>query len=197
MIHYQSIAKTNRMKKIFTTILLVVCFLNSSLSQEDLNYSIENTEEGQYLVFGKRIRINIAENTCFDYIEEKVIVEGEKFIIIHVQDEMENDRGVLIFNKKAEQVNYDPVQLERKKHYKHYECCVYVQELDGKLYFWDIKVPDGKADDYDCYYDSQLDFTSYLIPRYYIFEPETGNVETIFLSNKCSRLIKDGKIICD
>ena len=51
--------------------------------------------------------------------------------------------------------------------------------------------------DYDCYYDSQTDTLGYLIPRYYIFNTETNSVETRILTNKCTKLIQDGKLNCD
>ena len=184
------------MSKIFSAIVLIAGVISNVFSQEDSNYFIINANEGHLLVHGKQFPLNIPENTCFEYLEEKHVVEGEKFIIIHVRDEMENDRGVLIFDKKKGQVNYKAVQVERKKYYPYHNCCVYVQELHGKLYFWDIKAPGENGEDYDCYYDSQTDLTGYLIPRYYCFDPETGEVETIFLSNNCTNLIEDGKIVC-
>ncbi len=184
------------MEKIYTFVLCIASCI-SLIAQEDSNYFITTTNGEHYLIHGTSFLINTPENACYEYIEGSSLAVGEKFIIIHVRDEMENDRGVIIFDKKGKQINYDVVQNERKKHYKPYNCCVNVQELNGILYFWDIIEPFEDGKNYDCYYDSQTDASMYLIPRYYIFEPETGSVETKILKNKCTILIQDGKIICD
>ncbi len=170
-------------------LLIVSC--TTLNAQQDSAYFIKDEQ----LVHGTSVLLNIPKNDCYlNSINEYKLIVGKQFVIIRIRDEMENHRGVIIFDKKNGLVNFDTVQTERKKYYKSYECCVYVQELNGLLYFWDYIIPDG---DYDCYYDSQTDNSMSLIPRYYIFEPESGNVETKTLVNKCKMLIEDEKIMCE
>lgn len=178
-------------------VLITLSCIKPILSQNDFHYFIIQNDSLQYeLVYGTSFPIKMDENACYEYVDEKYIVEGEKFIILNIRDEMENDRGVIIFDKNKGQVNYQAVQTERKKYYKFYKCCVYVKELNGKLYFWDFIYPFENEEDYDCSLDAQNDIPLQ-IPRYYIFDTETGGVETISLSGNCEKLIEDGEIICD
>ena len=108
---------------------------------------------------------------------------------------MLNGLWAIIFDKKGNQINYDKVQNQREQYSQTSTCCIYVEEFNGKLYFWDLIDHDGE--DYDCYYDSQTDASNYFIPRYYIFEYETNSLETKILKNECTRLIQNGKILCD
>lgn len=181
------------MKKLLT-ILIVLCS-SITYAQKDTDYFISKTKEGTYLVKGSRFLINIPNNNCFEFIESPSITVGDNYIIIRLRDEMDNDRGVIIFDKKGNEVNFDIVQEQRKLHYKTYSCCIYVQEVKGKLYFYDIVDQGGK--DYDCYYDSQTDGSDFLIPRYYVFDTRKNSVETIILKNACTNLIENGKIICE
>lgn len=176
------------------TILIVICS-SITYAQQDAEYFITKTKEGTYLVKGTRSLITIPNNNCFEFIESPSITVGDNYIIIHLRDEMDNDRGVIIFDKKGNEVNFDTVQEQRKLHYKTYSCCIYVKELKGKLYFYDLV--DRKGKDYDCYYDAQTDSADLLIPRYYIFNAKKNTVETIILKNACTNLIENGKIICE
>lgn len=177
------------MKKIYTLVLLMASttFIDA---QQDSSYFINDGK----LIYGDSVLLKIPENICNNAFGGEKLIVGNKFVIIRLIDEMENDRGVIIFDKKKGLINFDPVQAERKKYYQWYDCCIYVQELNGLLYFWDYIEPDG---DYDCYYDSQTDMSMSSIPRYYIFEPESVNVETITLVNKCKVLIENEKIMCE
>lgn len=178
---------------------LLICLLfisGSSIAQEELPYFINQTDSGQYLVDGKAYLINPTKNSCYEYAENTDIQSGKKYTIIRFGDEMDNLIGVVIFDKKGNQIDYQAVQEQRKKHYKPYNCCVYVQEFKGNLYFWDIIEPDEDGADYDCANDSQTDASDYIIPRYYIFNPKKGSVVMKVLQNKCTRLIVDGKLNC-
>jgi hypothetical protein len=181
------------MKKLLT-IIIVLCSIKS-YSQNNLNYFITNTDEGAYLVKGERFPINISNNSCLEFIENYTITEGDNYIIIRLRDEMDNNRGVVIFDKNGNNVNFDTVQEQRKLQYKTYLCCIHVEELKGKLYFYDIV--DSEGNDYDCFYDSQTDASNFLIPRYYIFDSKKNTLETIILKTACTNLIKDGKLICN
>jgi hypothetical protein len=171
--------------------------------QEEQNYFISQTQTNQYFVKGVRFPIKFPLDYCSTELGNTYITKGENFIIVQILDEMEGSSGgVLIFKKSGEQVYYDVVQNERKKYYENYNCCVYVKELGGKLYFWDVQQPFGDYEkfeykDYDCFEDSQTDPFMFMIPRYYIFEPSTGTVVTKILKNKCPTLIQNGKVICD
>ena len=177
---------------IFIILIIMPAITNA---QVEADYSVKINDEGAFLFYGTSYSINMPNNNCIEFIEDTKIIKGEKYILIRLRDEMINDRGVVIFDKKGNQINYDIVQEQRKLHYKSYECCVYVEELNGKLYFYDIIDLDGE--DYDCSMDSQTDASDYTIPRYYIFDAKTNSVETIILKNKCTDLIKDGKLICE
>jgi hypothetical protein len=96
----------------------------------------------------------------------------------------------------------ESIQKERAKFYAHFNCCVFVEELNGKLYFFDIITPLGDynnptSKDYNCADDSQTSDEPFIIPRYYVLNPLSGKVETILLKNKCDDLIQDGTVICD
>ena len=176
------------MKKIYLLVLLMeIC--TSINAQQDSSYFINNGK----LMYRDSVLLIIPENICKSESNGAKLTVGKKFVIIRLRDEMENNRGVIIFDKKKGVINFDPVQAERKKHYQPYSCCIYVQELNGLLYFWDYINSNG---DYDCYYDSQTDEWISSIPRYYIFDTESGNIETKTLLNKCKVLIEDKKIIC-
>ncbi len=182
------------------TFLIVCLMILSSIvvnSQQDSKYFIVNTDMGQFLVHGDSYLLNSSDNACGDFIDEMSIKYGKVFTIIELFDEQNNRRAVIIFDKKGNQINFDIVQLERKKYYDYYNCCIYVEELKGKLFFRDIVDPYENMEDYDCYYDSQTDASEYIIPRYYIFDPKKGTVQTVMLKNKCTKLIEDGKIICN
>ena len=177
------------MKKIYTLFLVMTsCIILHA--QQDSSYFINDGK----LIHGDSVLLSIPENSCYNDMDGNELTVGEKFVIIHLRDEMDNDRGVIIFDKKEGLINFDTVQTERKKYYKWFNCCVYVKELNGLLYFWDYIEPDG---DYNCYYDSQTSTSMASIPRYYIFDSETGKVETKTLVNKCTMLIQDEKIMCD
>ena len=181
-------------------IILITCFACGTIiyAQDEAEYFVTESYEGQYFVIGNRFPIAIPEDPCFESLEDTQVFVGKRFIIVQVVDEMENWRGPLIFNKEGDQINYDLVQREREKHYQYSRCCVYVEELDGKLYFWDVTADFDDKEDYDCYLDSQTDTTDgYIIPRYYIFDYESASVETKVLKNKCSELIRDGTLNCD
>lgn len=168
-------------------------------AQEKSNYFIVSTEFESFFIQGTRTSIVIPENACFEIVAENHITEGEKFMIVHVLDEMENGCGVLIFKKNGGQINYDVVQMERERYYSNSNCCIFVEELNGQLYFWDLTTDFDDIKDYDCANDSQTDPTGlpFNIPRYYIFNPELGIVETIMLKNNCDKLIQDGKLNCE
>lgn len=177
------------MKKIYALVLLMAsCTIINA--QQDSSYFINDGK----LIYGDSVLLKIPENICNNAFGGEKLIVGKKFVIIRLRDEMENDRGIIIFDKKKGLINFDPVQAERKKYYQPYDCCIYVQELNGLLYFWDYIDPDG---DYDCSDDSQTSGWRSSIPRYYIFESESGNVETKTLVNKCTMLIQDEKIICE
>ncbi len=126
--------------------------------------------------------------------ENTEIKVGEHFVIIRFLDEMENNRGLVIFDKTGNQINFDVVQEQRKLQHQHTNCCIYVEELNSKLYFYDIV--DVERKDYDCYEDSQTDGSGFTIPRYYIFEPKKNKMEIKILEDGCQDLIKDGKVNC-
>lgn len=178
-------------------IISLLFIAGASIAQEDPPYYLYQTDSGQYLVKGKAYLINRSENSCYEHIESNSIKVGKKFIIINLLDEMENMIGVVIFDKKGSQIDYQVVQEERKKHFAPYNCCVYVKELKGKLYFWDVIEPGKNGADYDCGNDSQTDASNYIIPRYYIFNPKKGTVEMKALQNKCTQLIVDGELNCN
>lgn len=166
-------------------------------AQNNQEYFISQNGQGQFLNYGTQFPITISESACFESLELSYITKGDKFIIVDVVDEMDNGVGVVIFNKNGKQINYNPVQKEREKYYQYSRCCVFVKELNGLLYFWDVTEHFDEFKDYNCYYDSQTDASNYLIPRYYIFNSELGDVETVILKNKCTTLIQDGKVICE
>ncbi len=180
-------------------VLIIICsFIYMGIyGQEKPEYFINKTDSGQYLVLGSSFFIDMPANACYEYPEYSSLSIGNKFIIMRIMDEMDNMRGVIIFDKKGKQINYEKVQKERAKFYEHYNCCIYVKELNGKLYFWDVIEPNADGKDYDCYYDSQTDASAYLIPRYYIFNPKKGSLETRILKSKCTKLIQNAKVICD
>lgn len=184
------------MSRPIITIFFVILECLVINAQENSNYFIANTDNGQYLVYGRRFLIDHPDNVCYELIEEIRLTEGEQFIVIEVLDDMENGRGVVIFDKKGNQINYEIVQNERKKFYNHYRCCVNTRELNGKLYFWEYTNIDS-GEDYDCYYDSQTSDDSIVIPRYYVFDPETSNVEIKILQKNCRSLFLDDKINCE
>lgn len=179
------------------TLFLISCF-GLTYAQDQPDYFISETYNGAYLVQGNRFEISIPEGACFDSTIEHEITVGEKFVIVQIRGEMGGRIGVLLFAKNVGQIDYGQVQMERSKYYSYSNCCVYVEELNGKLYFWDITEAFDNFEDYDCSNDSQTDMSDgYVIPRYYIFEPEAGSVKTVILNNPCSTLIENGKIVCD
>jgi hypothetical protein len=184
------------MSRPIITIFFVILECLVINAQENSNYFITNTDNGQYLVYGRRFLIDHPDNACYELIEEITINEGKKYIVIQVLDDMENRRGVLIFDKKGNQINYEIVQNERKKYYNHYSCCVNVRELNGKLYFWEYTNLDS-GEDYGCYYDSQTSEGNIVISRYYIFDPEASYVETKILQKNCKSLFLDDKLNCE
>ena len=85
------------------------------------------------------------------------------------------------------------MQEQRIKNYKHAASCIYVKEYKGKLVFWDRKYFD---EDWDCGLGSQTDGGKWWIPRYYIFDPDKNTFKTVELTDKCSMLFENGKIVC-
>jgi hypothetical protein len=183
------------MKQLSLVLLFCLSFVCLD-AQEDESYFIADTEEGQFLIFGKSWAL-ASVLPCGDFINEIKVEKGFRYTIIHMYDEMYNQRGVLIFDKSGKRIDYSAVQNERSAFYDYFECCTYVRELNGKLYFWDLIEPFEDKNDYDCYYDSQTDASEYLIPRYYIFDPTDGTVKMVILKKPCTKLIKDGKLNCE
>ena len=85
----------------YAIILIIISLMNCIAvnAQEEPDYFIADTESGQYLVYGSRFLISVPDEACYEIIEDVFISKGKKFIIMHIKDEMENDRGVIIFNK--------------------------------------------------------------------------------------------------
>lgn len=185
------------MSKLYAIMIILATSLVPIIAQDNQDYFISKNSEGQFLNYGTQIPITISESACFESLELTYITKGDKFIIVDVVDEMDNSVGVLIFNKNGEQINYSSVQKEREKYYQYSRCCVFVKELNGLLYFWDVTEPYENFSDYNCFNDSQTDASNYLIPRYYIFDSESGHVETVILKNSCTSLIQDNKLICE
>ena len=82
------------MEKVYALILLMVSCTTLN-AQQDSTYFIK---DGQ-LIHGTSVLLNVPENVCYDSMDGNELTVGEKFVIIHVRDEMENDRGVIIFDK--------------------------------------------------------------------------------------------------
>ncbi|MGX1931279.1 hypothetical protein [Flagellimonas sp. 2504JD4-2] len=181
--------------KLYFPIFILLASCSALKAQQDIDCHISTIEGAQHLVCGASTAINIPENSCYEYIEEKTITVGEKFIIIQVLDEMYNNRGALIFDKNGTQINFDIVQAEREKYYEHYNCCINVKEYQSRLYFWDMV--DENGEDYNCYYDSQTEYALYSIPRYYIFDAKKNTVETKIVKNPCSTLFQGGELVCN
>lgn len=114
-------------RKMFRLLTVInICLINciGTKAQEDADYFLANTESGQYLVYGIRFLINFPDDACYEFIENISLTKGNKFIIMYIMDEMDNGRGVIIFDKKGNQINYDKVQKQRKKYYQPYNCCI-------------------------------------------------------------------------
>ena len=171
------------------------CFQHIT-AQQELNYAITTVDGVQQFTSGTVTSIAISNNSCVEQIEGHDITVGERFVLVQIFDEMENNRGMLIFDKSGTQINYDVVQEERKKYYPFFNCCINVVELANKLYFWDWVENDKTKTPYDCYYDSQSETSTLVIPRYYIFDCDTNTVETIILEKPCDELVRDGKLLC-
>ncbi|MEX0362242.1 MAG: hypothetical protein AB3N10_14795, partial [Allomuricauda sp.] len=86
-------------------------------AQQELNYAITTVDGVQQFTSGTATPIAISKNSCVEQIEGHDIAVGERFVLVQIFDEMENNRGMLIFDKLGAQINYDVVQEARKKHY--------------------------------------------------------------------------------
>lgn len=180
--------------KTFATLLSVFLSL-SVLAQEENSFKVKYEGNRPYLVEqSSKTSIVLPPNRCYENIDpDAYTIEMTKnFVIVHIHDEMENNRGVLLFDKALRQINYDKVTEARKKYYKYSSCCVYVSEYKGELIFWDTTFDN---EDYDCSTDSQSDGYSN-IPRYYVFSPKDMRVETKVLTKPCDQLFREGKIAC-
>ena len=157
---------------------LIVLFSTTVYCQEDPQYVLFYDDNGAYFeYYGDRYYLSEKATGCFESAESTKMTAGENFLIIQIYDEMENSRGVIIFDFYQKLVDISKVQEVRKDYYEFEECCVWVMEYDEKLIFLDIS--DLDSVDYDCYYDSQTDAAEYWVPRYYIFDPLTKEVEII------------------
>ncbi len=183
-----------KIKLLITILAIVIC--SDGFTQKRPKVKILMFNGQAQCGFSKNFELEFPENGCFtkDWENYQVIV-GEKYNVIRVRDEMENDLGALIVDKEGYQIDITKVQELRKTQYKTAKCCVYVEELKGKLYFYDIVDMDGN--DYDCALDSQTDTEGSNIPRYYIFNPKKNKVKMVELETPCADLIVDGKLACD
>lgn len=191
------------MLKLLTSITLCFIPLLQVIAQERM-YVDFDPETGEFNLDGTDYIVSLEESDCIGPTQEieVFIQQGDLFTIAHVVDEMENAIGIQIFDKKGNEISIEAVQTERAKFFTPYRCCVYVEELEGKLYFIDPTILTGDLDhpafeDYNCSDDSQTSDILLNIPRYYILNPINGVVKTIILRNKCADLIQNGEISCE
>ncbi len=72
---------------IITMISFIFCINVNAQTEPD--YFIADTDNGKYLIYGTRFKINIPKNSCYEYIDGSNLSVGNNFIIINILDDME------------------------------------------------------------------------------------------------------------